>query len=227
MHYLLFIPRKAEGHDNNIDLTSRLSEVGLADHVAGAMPCNIASGPDGLNGFIIGWGNVVGKLQYKPDAQTWVKSVPRTGVDAGAYYIGIWNDSPPTEGELRREYTQTGKFVPLGSDRWKIPTPDTVDKHAVYNDDGSMRWETVRQFAWLVDEATKLQNEYLEHGSEKLMTFAFDPSEFVGWLLRLLRINYRLTPEVAAHLELFRAGQVADAVLASLGLQRTGGSGDD
>lgn len=225
MHYLIYLPKLAEGAHNKLDLPTRLREAGLADHVDGATPVNIHEGPDGGAGFVIGWGNTANRLQYKPTEQTWLKAVPHDDLPAGRYYAGLWNDAPPQEGELRRAYTQPGKFVQLGDDRWKLPTPDTVDKYAAYNDDGSMRWETVRAFSWLVDEAAKMHDEYLESGSDKLMRFALEPSEFVGWVLKLLRVNYRITPEVAAHLELWRIAALRDAVLASLGLRVV--EGDD
>lgn len=224
MHYLVFLPRRNEGPKNDLNLAQRLTAAGLADHATDGTPIFQHEGPSGEPGFCVGWGNTSTKLNVRPDEQTWLQSVPRDGVEAGAYWVGIWDDSPPTEGELRRPYTQAGKFVQLGDDKWKIPTPDSVDKYAAYNDDGSMRWETVRQFAWLCDEAVKLREEFLAPHNTKLATFATDPSEFVAWLLKLMRVNYRITPEVAAHLELWRASTLADAVLSSLGLQVAGGA---
>lgn len=227
MHYLIYIPKHGEGSGNNLKLEERLIACGLSDHVEGATPLFVHAGPDGGQGYCIGWGNSARRLNYAAESQTWSKSIPQADQPPGEYWVGTFNASPPTEGELRRPYTQSGRFIALGDDKWKLPTPDSVDKAASYNDDGSMRWETVRSFAWLCDEAAKLRDEFLAEDSNKMSRFAVDPSEFVQWLLRLLRVNYRMTPEVAVRLELWRASTMTEAVLSSLGLQIAGGDSDD
>lgn len=219
MHYQLFLPT------GNVEqsLNESLAAVGLADHAGNATPIKCEKGPGGLSGKLVGWiSTAAGStcLDYRPDKQTWIESVPVDGRERGAYWVGIWNDSPPTESELRRPYTQSGEWVEFAASKWKLPTVGSVDRYAAYNDDGSMRWVPVREFAWLMDESEKLKEEYLQSWGAKELAFQFNPTEFVDWLLRLLRVNYHMTPEVAAHLELWRSGQVADAVLLSLGLSR-------
>lgn len=219
MHYQLFLPSP----NGDRSLNDSLAAVGLADHAGNATPIKCEKGPQGLSGKLVGWiSTAAGKtrLEYRPDEQTWIPSVPIDGRERGAYWVGIWNESPPTESELRRPYTQTGEWVDFGKAKWKLPTVGSVDRYAAYNDDGSMKWVPVREFSWLMDEAEKLKAEYLQAWGEKEMLFQFDPTEFVNWVLRLLRVNYHMTPEVIEHMEMCRSVQVADAVLLSLGLTR-------
>ena len=105
------------------------------------------------------------------------------------------------------------------------PTPDTVDARAVYADDGSMRWEVIRQFSWVCDEAIQLRKQYLDEFGLRDMVFRVDPSEQVGWLIKLLQINYRILPEIAIVLDMWVGkDHLIDTVLNTLGLSRKGES---
>ena len=88
-----------------------------------------------------------------------------------------------------------------------------------------MRWETVRQFSWMCDEAKQLVESYMEQFGLREMVFRNEPSAQVDWLLKLLRVNYRITPEVAVHLDLWVGkDHILDTFLATLGLTRSGGT---
>jgi hypothetical protein len=109
--------------------------------------------------------------------------------------------------------------------KWKLPTPDTVDSRAVYADDGSMKWEVIRQFSWVCDEAKLLREQYMEEFGFREMVFRVDPSQQVNWLLKLLQINYRILPEVAIHLDMWIGkDHIIDTVLNTLGLHRKAGA---
>ncbi len=227
MHYQIYLPTSAEKHDGSLE--RHMAAVGLADHADSAMSFPDIHGPDGKVGQLVGWLSTASgqtRLEYKPAEQTWLKSLPLDGREAGAYWVGVQNDSPPTESQLRRAYTQAGERVQLGEQKWKLPTPHHVDRQAQYNDDGSMKWVPVREFAWLIDEAQQIKEDMIENWGVKQMTFEVEPSEFVHWLLKLLRVNYHLTPEVAAHLNLWRSSHVVEAVLHSLSLSRVEESTD-
>jgi hypothetical protein len=157
---------------------------------------------------------------YSPKEQDWVASVAK--VDGKPlYYVGFWTKEDPKENELRRHYTQAGPLTQFGTAKWKLPTPDTVDARAVYADDGSMRWETIRQFSWMCDEAKVIRDEYLQEFGVRDMVFRVEPSVQINWLLKLLRVNYRLLPEVAVRLDMWTGkDHIMDTFLSTLGLQR-------
>lgn len=216
MHFLTFIPDCQPGQ-----IEQRAQAAGLLDLLGGHNAIVCQSGPDGLSGVMIAHMHIPGsRHDYSPSEQEWVPSILK--IDGKpAYHVGFWKDKPPLEGELRRHYTQAGPLVQFGSAKWKLPTPDTVDARAVYADDGSMRWEVIRQFSWMCDEAKVIHDEYLEDFGTREMVFRVEPSVQVHWLLKLLRVNYRLLPEVAVRLDMWTGKtHIMDTFLSTLGLFR-------
>lgn len=223
MHFLIFIP---DAKPSELDAIAKTS--GLSDLLGGHDALPNAVGPESQTGLMLGWLSPANpRMHYEPSQQDWQPSVAKTDTGRPRYWVGIWKDHPPTESELRRNYTQDGPRVKFGQCTWKLPTPATVDARAVYEDDGSMRWEVVRQYSWVCDEADAVREKYLEDFGLRQVMFAVNPKEQVDWLLKLLRINYRITPEVAVYLDLW-IGQrhLIDVVLATLKLTRTGGDSD-
>lgn len=224
MHYLLFIP-----DTRHQDLEAAARRAGITDCIdPGFDHLPSVTGPQNLTGLMIArLGPGASQMNYDAGRQEWLPSIAKSDTGNPLYWVGIWKDSPPTEAELRRHYTQAGPRVRFGQQTWKLPTPTTVDSRAVYADDGSMRWEVTRQFAWVCDEAQAMIERYKEDFGIRSMIFHTDPTEQVGWLLKLLRINYRLTPEVAVYLDMWTGkDHIIDTLLNTLGLQRTGGVSD-
>jgi len=216
VHFLTFIP---DCSPNQIE--DRAKAAGLLDLLGGHNAVVWNEGPGGLSGVAIAHMQVIGsRHDYSPLEQEWVPSVQK--IDRKPlYYVGFWAKELPKENELRRHYTQAGPVTQFGTSRWKLPTPDTVDARAVYADDGSMRWETIRQFSWMCDEAKLIREEYLIDFGVRDMVFRVEPSEQVSWLLKLLRVNYRLLPEVAVRLDMWTGkDHIMDTFLSTLGLQR-------
>lgn len=214
MHFQIFLP------DCNLQkIEDDCRKRGLLDLLGGhdALPCG---GPDNRDGLLLAWLKPGDRHMYTPD-DTWVPSLAKDEGNKPLYYAGIRPSQPPQENELRRRYTQEGKRVQLGAEKWLLPTPDTVDSRAVYADDGSMRWEPVRQFAWMCDEAKSLREKYVEDGGLRMFVYNTDPSAQIDWLVKLLRVNYRIVPEVAVMLDLWvRKQHLLDVFLDTLGLVR-------
>src|SRR4051812_19358849 len=109
MHFQLFIPN-GEGQDPR-----QLEEVGLADFIAGAEFMPSAAGPVAGRGVIVAWrrpGHAM--IGYHPETQTWLPAVPRDGLAAGRFWVGLWNDAPLTPQDVARPYPQPGSRVELG-----------------------------------------------------------------------------------------------------------------
>ncbi len=228
MRYQLFLPDTHKPEAKELQKFDKwMSTVGLQDHVAGIDHTSISGfGPDNLTGQLCGWLNSrtgAIRLEHKPAEQTWLPALPVNGTVAGSYWVGVWNEDLPTPQELIRTETQPGKWTQLGDTEWKLPTPTTVEREGQYREDGTMYWVPMRDFAWICDEAERYAKDLLETWQEKQMVISVDPSEFVGWILRLLRVNYHITPEIAAHLGLWRSSQLKDAVLSSLGWEVSDG----
>lgn len=223
MHFLVFVPNCKPA-----DLEATAKVAGLTPILDGhdAAPCE--NGPSETSGLMIGCRTPQSPyFHYAPAEQDWVPSVCKDEHGKPRYWVGFWKEKPPTESELRRHYTQSGQLVKFGESRWKLATPDTVDARAVYADDGSMRWEVIRKFSWMCDEAKALNATYLEEFGMRKIIFHAEPSAQVGWLLKLLQVNYRMLPEVATYLDLWIGkDHILDTFLMTLGLKRRE-DGDD
>ena len=220
MHFLIFLPDATPA-----DIEPRTKVAGIMHLLGGHDVLPNHPGPQQQTGLMIGWASpTTPRINYEATQQEWVPSVVKDEAGKTRYWVGFWKEKPPTSGELRRAYTQDGTLIELGKQRWKVPTPDTVDSRAVYADDGTMRWEVIRQFSWLCDEAKELIATYLQPGElgVRSLVFRSEPSAQVNWLLKLLQINYRLTPEVAVHLDLWTGSKnrILDVFLSTLGLYR-------
>lgn len=223
MHYLVFIP-----NCRATELESVAKVAGLTHLFGGHDVLHQVPGPCDQAGLMIGWLSPQNtQMHYDPLRQDWVPSVAKDEHGKPRYWVGFWKDNPPRENELRRHYTQAGPWVQFGdlseskTERWKLPTPATVDHKAVYNDDGTMRWEVLRKWSWVCDEAEQLKSQYLDNFGMRSIVFSVEPSVQFNWLLKLLQINYRMLPEVASYLEMWvREDDMMDVVLNTLGLTR-------
>lgn len=218
MRYLVWVPNgnaKADG-------AALLKSVGLEDHAKGfdAMP---TGGPVPGSGYLFAWTDPTdNRVAYKPEEQTWIPSMADGDRPAGAYWVGIWNDKKPTETDVRRPEFRKGVWVTMADGtRWQFPSPSTLERFPDIKD-GKLTWVVDEQFSWFVAEVDK----------RKAM-LTFDPETpgkaFVSWdleqdfafLVRALRLNYRLTPEVVVHLRLISESILKTLTTAILGFVLT------
>ncbi len=101
---------------NNVN-DKTLEESGLArlfgDAVIAQRDC--MKGPAGGGCVLLSIGEDSEKLYYKPDIQTWSKSLN------GKYHIGFYIDEPPQPEELKRPEQIAGHIVKLGENEWRVP----------------------------------------------------------------------------------------------------------
>lgn len=196
MHFILHIPDCSPS-----DLSTRAKSAGVADLLGGHDVLQMESGPAGTGGLNIAWLRPGDRMHYDPANQNWLPSHLKID-DKPAYWLGFSKTSPPTEGELRRVVLQDGQLEEFAGHRWRFPTPATVDAEAVYRADGTMFWEPIAAFSWMCEEAKRLTEQYLkpEEQGTRLLVYAAEPSVQIEWLTKLLRVNYRITPEVCQYL---------------------------
>lgn len=207
MRYLIWIP-KSEVKDHS----ALLESVGLEDHAKGfdALP---SAGPGETRGVMFGWlDHTQTRLTYEPEKQTWIPSLSDGERPAGAYWVGIWNDSKPTEADLRRPESRKGAWIEAADgSRWQFPNPATLERFPDTKD-GKLVWIVDEQFSWFVNE--------IEKRKAMLTTDTTSPGRaFVSWnlqddfsfIVRALRLNYRIVPEVVVHLRL-----ISESILKSL-----------
>lgn len=196
-HFLIYVGSE------NADLANSqrtLENVGLDDLIDGheAVQLTPQQSPDGKGGLLFAWrkpGDT--RFCYREKEQTWIDAVPDCDLESGRYMVGFWDDSPPEPQELMRNYPYPGGKHELGDREWLFPTLAELPREAVLMDDGTWKFAVQRTYYQLWIERETWAEFILDE------TKVADFGELVAWLLRCLKLNYRLTPEVADHIKLF------------------------
>lgn len=220
---LIYVPRSFHP-DGDARKEAILGAVGLADHApADDLPLAGGIGPDGEGGTLFGW-QAPGRsrLHYKASEQTWIPAAPKGDLLAGRYWVGVWNDSPPTEGDLRRPYRYGGKEFPLAGQSWLLPYPKELPHDLRFADDGTWKFVVQRRYH---DYYVRCLGWIEQAGSESGCRFTVEDAIWVA--VEALSINYRLTPELISHMRLLddAAGSqqlVGKMFAAALGLEVEG-----
>lgn len=207
-HHLVFVENElAKGEPKEV----LFKRIGLEDHTAGAVGLQVSAedSPSGNAGTLFAW-TTKGDDQIivKKDQQEWMKS-------CDGYWVGVWKDNLPTEERIRRPYMQKGVWVALGTgDKWKLPTVATIDQELALKDDGKWEYKPLRELSWYSEEIEKRQSSFdYEETPEGGMNvnLRYDPLEDIQLVIRALRINYRILPEVVAMMRLMTTRNVKEA----------------
>jgi len=216
MRFLIYIPgQNSEGTPKELFET-----VGLGD-IAGGIDVKPSEGPDGERGRLCGWlSSTQNQLIYKPESQVWIPSAKAGDRDSGAYWVGIWNDSAPTEEDLRKPNCRRGSFIKLGNgERWSVVVPESIDRFPLLNADGTLTWVADESFNWLVTSIDKRRADALATVDEDgLVDIKFNFVDDWQFLVSVLQINYRITPEVVSHMRLFSQQAIKELISALMGM---------
>lgn len=222
-HHLIFIEQSVSAGK---PIAEVFKQVGLEDHVGGVtpFPLNAEDSPSGEPGILYGWLHKVGaQLCVNKEKQTWKKS-------HSGYWVGVWKDDLPTESDLRRPYMQpAGSWIQnkAGGEPWKFPIPSTLDQRLALADDGTWKYVPLREHSWYIEECEKRRKQMAmvdENGETKFRFMAFsNPADDINLVIRGLRINYRITPEVCDMAEMFTVQEVTHAYATMLGLELPAG----
>ncbi|MDE2100762.1 MAG: hypothetical protein KGL39_26185 [Patescibacteria group bacterium] len=209
MHFQLYIPHPP-GPSAGL-----LEQAGLADFVAGAESLDVEKGPDGNRGVVFAWRRPgQAQMGYQPAKQTWLPAVPRDGLAAGRYWLGIWNDSAPTPADIARPYPRPGRSIELADGNpWLLPIAKELPADLILQDDGSWKFEIQRRFHAFYIEHLRWAELFVNASEGTTYEFA----EAANFVLSALRINYRLVPELASHVRLLNTDNVTACLFAILG----------
>lgn len=207
-HHLVFIENEvAQGKPKD----KLFKEIGLEDHIAGcdALPVSAEESPCDKAGILFAWRSPKdNQIIVKMSEQEWMKS-------AAGYWVGVWKDNLPTEEQLRRTYMQKGQWIELRGGKWKLPTPATIDKDLALNDDGTWKYVPIRELSWYSEECEKRYADFefgeVDENGKMAMRLVYHPLEVVNLIVRALRINYRITPEVVHLMRLVTERNVSEA----------------
>lgn len=226
MHFQIFVPQKS-------DVAGTLIDVGLA-HLAQDFDAKSSTGPATEAGHVdagavFAWRTPgAHRWGFEPDEQTWIAAAadPERDLPAGRYYVGCWNASPPTPRDLSRRYQERGDFLKLGDGHdWLVPVAADLPRDLLLQDDGSLKFELQRQFYdyGVAVDAWSRRVEHLNSESTDGNPVSFE--ETFRFALQALSINYRITPEVAAHLRLFSDRTVHRPLFVAIGAYRAAAAG--
>jgi len=212
--YMIFLEDRQGAPDT---VEGYLKSVGLEDHAPGAEVAIIAAvdSPTDKQGKLFIW-KTTGDNQHRIDKEKQIFLHNKKH----NYHVVIWKDAPPTEQELRREKTQGGKFIKFGDDGgtlWKVAAHGQIDARIHFEDDESVRFTPIRKYAWFVDECQKVLEDTMTIDGDSV-SYKYSVTEAAALVLKSLRINYRLTPEVVNHLNLLTVRNISEAYQAILGL---------
>lgn len=211
MRFMIFVPGSSTVDGKPADV---LKAIGL-EHLARGIDVKQSDGPNECRGRLFWWqdSKTAGHFQYMPEKQTWIPSA-KCARESGAYWIGFFKDSPPTEEDLRKPDHRSGAFVKLGNgDRWSIVSPNSLDRFPLLNADGTLTWVVDESFNWLVTDIQKRRAEALTTVTEDgIVTLSFNLEKDWHFLCSVLAINYRITPEVVSTLRLFSQQSVKEMI---------------
>lgn len=212
-HYLIYVPAQ---HFDAAEKSGKhpLEHVGLPDHIPNAMGVRITDGPDHKGGQLYGWlaSTAQHRLNYDSGQQEWKPAVPCGDEPAQRYWLGFWKESPITPRDLIRPQTTPGTELPIGQYAWRIPSADLLPAVAVLGITGE--WTT---------EVRPDYREYWSAAETMRATLAagFDELEMDAvceFCLKALSVNYRLTREVASHLQIFSTETAPQILRTAIGL---------
>ena len=211
MHFLVYLPGE------HAQPTQRLAEVGLGHLVDSAGCTSPIVGPDGQPGTMFRWCDTV-PLAYRPKVQTWIPANQMGHLEPDRYYVGIWKEHPPTPKELLRTAPVRGKAITFGDGQeWTVPKAMEIPFTMKRGRDGQWRFHHLKRYeSFLL--SVDIWRDRVEAADEG-DTFSFiDIADFIE---EALNVNYRLTPEVVSHLEMFQSGDGENLLRALLAIVRT------
>ena len=161
-----------------------------------------ASGPNGADCMLITAGTDAALCRYKPDEQTWQKSL------SGKYYVGFYNDSKPAPADLIREEQVSGHKVNLDGCEWIIPLARVfpegtrLPQTLLMGPEGTVIEKIIPKYAEFAKKTEILWGDMqillgLADGQPKL-------SDAESWLMaaEAFKLNYRVGPDEINALEL-------------------------
>lgn len=208
-HYLIWIPR---AHVRGSTYAEQLGAVGLADHVPGAAMVH-CEGPDGGPGQLYAWlGKGLHRHHFDGDLQSWSAAAADGDRTAGRFWVGTWNDDPPTEADvLRPGHDAWGVPVILGDGRtWLVPPVDLIPRSVALFPDGTTGLRVKPKFAALAGDRSRWVARLA--GPPSMISLG-DAARFV---IEAMNLNYRLPLTAALHLGLFDEINTKAALMVAL-----------
>ena len=217
MRFQIFIPDANPPSDKPAQSPDLLVAAGLAD-LAQGFDCVREHEVDGRPGRMYAWCSPQQPHVLPGERFRWLPAVAWEELPAGRYYAGIPHDGRPRPTELARDWQFPGRAIELGDGNlWRIPEPERIPRQVQIADDGSLQYQRLRDFhGYTIDaEFVRQVDDWRDRFRAGMREC--DHGEALAFALRALRLNYRLTPEVANALGLFTTENLHLPILVALG----------
>ena len=192
-------------------------------------PSALRSPPSTTTGVMCTWydmphntaANRERRADYLPDEQTWIPAALRPPLSAlppplgaGRYWVGVWNNSPPSPADLRRSTAMRGHDVTLGDgQQWTIPALNMIPRSFRRNaHTGEVELIPLKQYDSFAQTIEDWFQAAVAADGVKTLAEHWDLAVF------LLKQNYRLTDELIGLRELLTTQNIRDVIDASLDL---------
>lgn len=208
MRFAIYIP------GNGIVDEKKLRDVGLPLLASGVSGIPTPAGPDGKQGVVFSWptSDPRSTIAYMPDLQTWIPATAAGTLATGRYWVGFTNGSPPTPSDLAWNQQHNGKRLVLGDGQsWLIPEAGNLPRDCKRSDDGKWTYEINEKFREYWEESCQWYLDLIDCvvREDGLLEIA---ASCCDYLVKALSLNYRITPEVVSHLNLFNTLTIGPAL---------------
>jgi hypothetical protein len=218
--FILFFPDRSD-----IATVERIpSECGLSDVLNGAAVTYgvvLQHGPGDKGGSIISvrpshGDGLAADCQYKPDSQTWIRCVDKTTREP-THYLGFETANKPRPIDLVRPEIVAGSPVTLAGQEWTIPVilagKSTLPR-SFRMVEGELIAVVKSEYDSLCAEGERIFKSYaFKEGTQISYAELFD------YVVRLLKVNYRVGRYETCALELIDTGNIMGIAEASFGFQ--------
>ncbi|CAK9003734.1 Uncharacterized protein SCF082_LOCUS7878 [Durusdinium trenchii] len=225
VHWQVWIPEPGI-EKSSITAEAHLERVGLAHcaHNVDRLQQRSPDPSDPRPGWVYYWPSPRQPHMLTADALDWRPAVAHDGFEQGRYLIGL-ADPLPNPDELKRPYQFPGIPLRLDDGRyWVIPTPARLPQSLSWEDDGSVRFEQSRRVAGMLRSQRFLERtaDWQKLIYQEVEEGTIDEAEVPWQDLRdfaflCLTVNYRITPEVCAALQLLTEENARTALYIATG----------
>lgn len=177
-----------------------LISVGLSDLVAGAAP-ERSLGPGEQQGVVISWPDIGDSTTgYQPGQQVWLPAAQSGELESKRYWVGIWNEKPPTSKDLQRPAQYRGRSIALGDGHeWVLPMASELPADFILDESGSWISEIQPQFHDVFEQALNWY-ERITNADENTKYVEYE--EIIKFVVPMLGLNYLITPEIVSELRI-------------------------
>lgn len=174
-------------------------------------------GPGGGQCTLVCIGGNGKSLFYKPAEQTWQKS------HNGKYWVGFYNDDPPTEQGLRRKTQLAGHYVELtDGGKWLVPVArilsggSRLPQSLILGSNGEVITEPLPQYAGFSSKVEKAWEDFQVENGWKEGELQLSIAERMKLAIEALGWNYHVQTEEVNLLKLITTQNLNGEILAAI-----------